>query len=858
LVDRGVGPETTVAVSMERSPDLVVALLAVLKAGGAYLPVDPDYPAERVAFMLEDGAPVCLLTSRGTGLPDSVVAAGSGISCVLVDDITGDEAPDGDLANSERLSPLSLTHPAYVIYTSGSTGRPKGVAVTHSGIASLSATQIDRFGVSGTSKVLQFASMSFDAAAWELCMALLSGAALVMAPKEELAPDRLGALCVRHGVTHMTLPPALVSVLSPQDFPQGGVLVVAGEECPREVAARWSAGRTVINAYGPTESTVCVTAGAPLPVHAQPGPVPIGVPVDNTRVYVLDGALQPVPAGVAGELYVAGAGLARGYVGRSALTAERFAACPYGAPGERMYRTGDLVRRRGDGQLEFVARADDQVKIRGFRVEPGEIEAVLAEHSAVARATAVVRPDGLIVGYIIPSPVAPAADPAVAARDFARTRLPEYMVPAAIMVMDEFPLTANGKLDRAAFPVPEFPASPASRAPRTPAEEVLCGLFADVLGVPDVGVDDSFFDLGGHSLLATKLVSRIRSAFGAELGVKALFEAPTVASLTRSLNGAQEARPALRPASRPKRLPLSFAQNRLWFLHRLEGPSATYNIPLVVRLTGTLDRAALEAALADVVSRHESLRTVFREHDGMPSPHILAPDSVDITVHARRVGAADLDEAVASAVVHAFDLSAELPVHAEVLELSSNDCVFALVVHHIAADGSSLAPLWGDITTAYAARSHGEAPEWEPLPVQYADYTLWQHELLGDTDDPAGPLGRQLDYWKDTLAGLQERMELPTDRPHPAIASYRGGSLTWQWDAELRSGLAELTRSSGATVFMVVHAALVALLSRSGAGDDIVIGSPIAGRMDEALDGLVGFFVNTLVLRTDVSGAPTF
>ncbi|MFJ2766914.1 non-ribosomal peptide synthase/polyketide synthase [Streptomyces sp. NPDC087300] len=875
LVALGVGPETTAAVLMRRSPELAVALLAVLKAGGAYLPVDPDYPADRVAFMLTDGAPVCLLTGGGVTLPDGVAAGAAGIPVVRVHDERSTARAEGDsgtgtelnldlnLDQAERIRPLHLSHPAYLIHTSGSTGRPKGVAVTHAGIDSLSATQIDRFGVAGGSRVLQFASVSFDAAAWELCMALLSGAALVMAPKEDLAPDRLGALCVRQGVTHMTLPPALLPVVAPEDFPSGGVLVVAGEECPREVAARWSAGRTMFNAYGPTESTVCVTVSAPLSAGGRPGPVPIGVPVDNTRVYVLDGGLRPVPAGVVGELYVSGAGLARGYAGQSRLTAERFVACPF-EDGQRMYRTGDLVRRRADGQLEFAGRADDQVKVRGFRVEPGEIEAVMTEHPAVTRAAVVARAGDVLVGYAVRDAAATPTDTELAAsvRDFVRARLPEYMVPSAVVLLGELPLTSNGKLDKAALPVPEFIAGPSFRAPRTPAEEVLCALFADVLGASQVGVEDSFFDLGGHSLLATKLVSRIRSAFGAELGVKALFEAPTVAALARLVGeagGAGRTRPALRAASRPERLALSFAQKRLWFLYRLEGPSATYNIPLVVRLNGPLDRTALESALADVTARHESLRTVFREHDGTPYQHVLTPDAARPALRTRRVDAASLDDAVAAAVRHAFDLGTEAPVRAELLELSPDEHVLALVVHHIAADGSSLGPLWSDVATAYEARSRGgAAPMWQPLPVQYADYTLWQHELLGDSADPDSPLARQLGHWKERLAGLPERIDLPTDRPHPAVASYRGGSLTYRWDTELRDQIAELARRGGATAFMVVHAALAALLARSGGGEDIPVGTPIAGRTDEALDDLVGFFVNTLVLRTDVSGEPTF
>nr|WP_242879866.1 non-ribosomal peptide synthetase [Streptomyces mobaraensis] len=852
LVAQGVGPETPVAVMLRRSPELAVALLAVMKAGGVYLPVDPGYPAERVAFILEDAAPLCLLTSADLAPP-----AGARIPRLLVDDPAMAQEPDGDLTDAERTAALRPRHTAYVIYTSGSTGRPKGVAVTHHGIASLAAAQRERLGVSGTSRVLQFASPSFDAAVWELCMALLSGGALVMAAEDELAPDRLGALCTRRRVTHMTLPPALLAVLSPHDFPAGGVLVVAGEECPHELAARWSAGRTMVNAYGPTESTVCVTASAPLTPHTLSGAVPIGTPVTNTRVFVLDAGLRPVPPGVVGELYVAGAGLARGYLGRPALTAERFVPCPYGEPGERMYRTGDLVRHRPQGGLEFAGRTDDQIKVRGHRVEPGEIEAVMAQHPDVAQAALVARGDQLLA-YVVPATTTVRTGLTAQVREHLRGRLPEFMVPAAVVVLDEFPLTANGKLDRAALPAPEFTTTATARAPRTPAEELLCGLFADVLGVATVGVDDNFFELGGHSLLATKLVSRIRTAYGVELGVKTLFEAPTVAALGRLLAGAERARAALEPGERPERLPLSFAQNRLWFLHRLEGPSATYNIPLVVRLTGSLDQEALREALADVVARHESLRTVFRDHDGTPYQHILTPEESRPAPHIRPVTGTELEEAIGEAVRYAFDLGGELPLHAELLVLSPQECVFVLVVHHIAADGQSLAPLWHDLATAYAARSRGTAPRWEPLPVQYADYTLWQHRLLGDATDPDSPLGQQLNHWKKVLTGLPERTELPTDRPHPAVASHRGGSLTFHWDGQLREELTQLARTENATAFMVLHAALVALLARSGAGEDIAIGSPIAGRTDEALDDLVGFFVNTLVLRTDVSGDPTF
>ncbi|MFT7866116.1 MULTISPECIES: non-ribosomal peptide synthetase [Amycolatopsis] len=1214
LIGRGAGPEQVVALAVPRSIEMIVAELAVLKAGAAYLPLDQDYPAERIAFMVADARPVCVVTTRA--LADRFDG-----DVLLLDDVSWDPAADPAAA-------IVPANAAYVIYTSGSTGRPKGVVVSHAGVAKLVATQSERFGVGPHSRVLQFASPSFDVAFWDLCLGLLSGGRLVIVPAERRVPGpELAEYAHAHGVDFMILPPALLAEFPEDcDLPRDSVLLAGTERVSPELVRRWAPGRRMFNAYGPTEATTNSTLGLCDPEIAPGSAVPIGVPDPGTRAYVLDAHLAPVPVGVVGELYLAGSGLARGYLGRPGLTAERFVADPFGSGG-RLYRTGDLVKWLPDGRLVFLGRADDQVKIRGYRIELGEIESVLAEHPRVGQSV-VVAQDGQLIAYAVPVPdrdqaaerghvdewhdvheemlagspgieenfagwnssydgselplaemrewhaatigriralrpkrvleigvgsglilsrIAPDAETywgvdlsesaienvrrEVAATDYAskvhlaarpahdlghlpefdtviinsvaqyfpsadylaevvrtvagalapggtiflgdirnlrslrafrtavelhrgrtdvaavdqaiaregelvldpdffpalardldgfgdvdlwvkrgtahneltrhrydvvlrkaprrevageqvvafgdlgaverflaaetperlrvtaipdarlagelaavraldtgdaeaavaalgrrdgvdpealyalgeqvgyrvavtlategeleavftrgedgaayrpvrpagapgsyannpaarretgalvaslrahvRDRLPLYMVPSAFVVLDKLPVLASGKLDRKALPSPErFTAGP-GRAPRNPVEQLLCEMFADVLGVPQAGPDDDFFALGGHSLLATRLIQRIRAAVGAEVPVRAVFDAPTPAALAHLLAGAvteTARRPLTRVTERPERLPLSFAQQRLWFLHGLEGGSATYNVPLVMRLAGELDVEALREALNDVLARHEALRTVFPVADGVPYQEVLPEGTVELTV--REVS--DADAEVDAIVRGVFDLGAGVPVRAELLTDGPRRHVLVLVVHHIAADGWSLSPLWRDIATAYRARLHGETPQWTPLPVQYADYTLWQRDLLASEE------AAQLGYWRETLDGLPERVPLPLDRPHPPVSAYRGGFFTFTWDAGLQAALADLARACGASPFMVVHAGLTALLSRLGAGTDIPIGTPIAGRTDPALDDLVGFFVNTLVLRVDTGGDPSF
>ncbi|MFF3898067.1 non-ribosomal peptide synthase/polyketide synthase [Streptomyces sp. NPDC001812] len=859
LIDRGVGPERIVALLLPRSVDIVVARLAVMKAGGAYLPVDPDYPADRIAYMLDDADPVLVITTtrEADRTPESATAGH-----VLLDRLDLAAEPATDPTDTDRRSPLTVAHPAYVIYTSGSTGRPKGVVVCHQGLAAFATMLAQRCAVAPHSRVLQFSSPSFDASVLELCMSLPWGAALVVPPPGPLADEALGRVLAQHAITHALIPPAALATVPATDLPDFTTLIVGGDATDATLVDRWAPGRRMLNAYGPTESTVVATISEPLVAGAGTAP-PIGRAIDGTSVFVLDAALRPVAPGVAGELYLAGEQLARGYLGRAALTAERFTACPYGDAGSRMYRTGDLVRWGSDGALEYLGRADDQVKLRGFRIELGEIETALTACAGVGRSVVLVREDRpgdkRLVAYTVPD-TTPAPD-AGALRAALAATLPAHMVPSAFVTLDALPLTPNGKLDRKALPAPEHTAAGTGRAPRTPREEVLCALFADTLGVPEVGPDDSFFELGGHSLLATRLTGRIRVALGTELQVRALFETPTPAGLAARLDGETAvARRALRLMPRPEEVPLSYAQQRLWFLGRFEGPGATYNIPLALRLTGSVDPAALAAALHDVVGRHEPLRTVFPDIDGVPHQRVLdacdaQPEWAVVDVDADGPG---LDALLAEQVTRGFDLSADLPLRATLFRLGEREHVLLLVLHHIAADGSSLTPLARDLSAAYTARCRGEAPAWNELPVQYADYALWQREVLGSESDPDSVLSGQLEFWRQTLAGVPEELSLPADRPRPAHSSYRGDVVPFALDAEVHAGLAALARESGASLFMVLQAAVTVWLGKLGAGTDVPLGTPVAGRTDSALDDLVGFFVNTLVLRTDTSGDPTF
>ena len=844
LIEHGAAPGRRIALLLHRSADSVVAMLAVLKTGAAYVPIDPAHPDGRVRFVLTDAAPVVALTTSAL--------------VHRLDDFDGVVVAVEDRAIAGRPS-TALPQPqsddlAYLIYTSGTTGTPKGVAVTHHNVTQLLKT-LDEY-LPTSSAWTQFHSYSFDTSVWETWGALVHGGRLVVVPDDVArSPLDFQALLVSEQVGVLTQTPSAVGALSPEGVGSAS-LVVAGEACPPEVVDRWAPGRAMLNAYGPTETTMVVMISAPL--TAGSGSPPIGVPVSTAALFVLDHFLRPVPHGVVGELYVAGDGVAVGYVGRPGLTGSRFVACPFGAGGTRMYRTGDLVRWGTDGQLQYLGRADEQVKIRGYRIELGEIQSVLADLDGVEQAAVIAREDRpgdkRLVGYVTGN-----VDVATARAVLAK-RLPSYMVPTAVLVIESMPLTVNGKLDTRALPAPEYRDTDRYRAPSNAVEEVLAGIYAEVLGIDRVGVDDPFFDLGGDSLSAMRVIAAVNRAFEAGITVRALFESPSVAGLAARLDDASSGLAPLVAVERPALVPLSFAQNRLWFIDQLQGSSSVYNMAIALQLRGTLDVAALRAAFSDVVGRHESLRTVFTAIDGIPHQDVLPADVIDIgweVVDAAGWSRSELDSAVESAAAYQFDLAAEIPLRATLLRVAQDEHVLVGVVHHIAADGASIAPLVADLSRAYGARSAGRAPDWAPLPVQYVDYTLWQREQLGELADADSLISGQAAYWQDALAELPERVQLPTDRPYPAVADQRGASVRIEWPAELQQRVHELAAAHEATGFMVMQAALAVLLGRVSASSDVAVGFPIAGRKDSALDELVGFFVNTLVLRVDLSNDPT-
>ncbi|WP_406209737.1 amino acid adenylation domain-containing protein [Kitasatospora sp. NBC_01560] len=870
FVARGAGPEKVVALGLPRSLEMVAALFAVLRAGAAYLPLELDYPVDRLAFMVEDTAPVCLVT-------DSTAAAlmPAHANTVLLDD-DGVHAELAALPAEPYRAEYDPAAAAYVIFTSGSTGRPKGVVTPYRGLTNMQLNHrqeiFDPVVASAGGRRLRIAhtvSFSFDMS-WEELLWLVEGHEVhVLDEALRRDAEALAAYCAEHAVDVINVTPSYAQALVDRGLLDEGrhrpVLVLLGGEAVAETL--WSKLRDTpgvmgYNLYGPTEYTINTLGGG----TTDSATATVGRPIWNTVAHVLDGHLRPVPVGVPGELYVSGVGLARGYLNRPGLTAERFVADPFGEPGARMYRTGDVVRWRawgsprpeaGGGLLDFLGRADDQVKIRGYRVEPGEIEDAVAAHEDVAQAAVVVREDtpGIkrLAAYLVPAGAG--IDVAEVRNSLAR-RLPEYMVPSAFVVLDALPLTVNGKLDRKALPAPDV--STAGRAPRDAREEILCGAFAEVLGLTEVGPEDHFFDLGGHSLLATRLVTRVRTLLGGRLTVRDLFEAPTPAGLAHRTGDDGERRPALGRRERPQDLPLSHAQRRMWFLQNLDDSGATYNVPLVVRVTGALDTDALRAAVRAVTDRHESLRTVFTERDGSVFQTVLdAPAAAD-AVHVVRSGEQTLAADVEAAVRYGFDLSAELPLRVTLLEIAPDDHAVVLLFHHIAGDEWSMLPFIDDLTAAYTAHTAGAAPAWSPLPVQYADYTLWQQELLGSADDPQSLHSRQVAHWQQALAGLPEELPLPTDHPRRPVAGYRGDTVHAQVPPAVYRGLREVARATGTTTFMVLQAAVATLLHRLGAGTDIPLGAPVAGRSDGGLDALVGFFVNTLVLRNDLSGDPTF
>ncbi|NKR94815.1 amino acid adenylation domain-containing protein [Rhodococcus hoagii] len=857
LIERGIGPGEAVAVAVPRSIESVSSVWGVAKSGAAYVPIDPNYPADRVAHMVSDSGVVLGLTTAEAreALPDSV-------EWLILDDefdrVLAEHSSE-PISFADRTRTLTDADAAYVIYTSGSTGRPKGVVVTQAGLADFCAEQVRRYNLTPESRTLHFASPSFDASVLELLLAVGSGSTMVIAPPTVYGGEELAALIAAQRVTHGFVTPAALASVDPTGLDTFLDVVVGGEACPPDLVSRWAdPRRRFFNGYGPTETTIMTAISDPL-VPGQP--ITIGGPTRGMSLAVLDDRLRPTPAGVAGELYVWGPGVARGYHERPALTAERFVACPFGEPGTRMYRTGDVVRWNASQQIEYVGRSDFQVKIRGFRIELGEIEAVLAAHEDVDFAAVVAHESGaggkVLVAYVRAVPGRTLETSALP--EFVGRSLPRHMVPATVMLLDEIPLTPVGKLDRQALPAPVFEARE-FRAPVGRDEELVATVFADLLGVDQVGRDDDFFELGGNSLIATQVVARLSAAGRAQIPVRAVFEASTVEALAAQIraDSAGPVRKELTAGPRPDRIPLSLAQQRMWFLNRFEPDSTVDNIPVAIRLTGALDVPALRAAVADVVERHESLRTVFPAVDGVGYQVVRPAADIGELLPVDTVAADDLLERVAALTGAGFDLTADIPLRAALFAVSPTEHALVFVVHHIAADGFSIGPLTRDVMAAYAARSAGVAPSWEPLAVQYPDYTLWQREVLGAEDDPTSVLAQQISFWKQALAGLPDQLDLPTDRPRPAVATNHGATHRFALDADLSRAVDEFARQHSVTPFMVVHAALSVLLARLSGTSDIAIGTPVAGRGEAVLDDVIGMFVNTLVLRADVQPGASF
>jgi amino acid adenylation domain-containing protein len=862
----GVGLDTPVGVCLERSLAMPMALLGVLKSGGAWVPLDPAYPKERLAVIVEDTRMPALLTTRG--LAADIPSGDARVVCL--EDLDAEDASDPGW----EIVPEAL---AYVIYTSGSTGRPKGVGVPHFSLANHASACAGRYGLRPEDRALQFTSISFDITSEEIFPTWITGGAVVPRPPG-LFPsfDELHGMIERHGITVANLPTAYWHEWVGELLHTGGrppkplrMVVVGTEQALPERVAEWlevAPGVAWINGYASTEATVTALTYEPGPADANrlrsAQRVPVGKPIANCRVYVLDAAMEPVPIGVHGDVYIGGPNVSRGYLGWPDRTAASFLPDPFAeemgyGPGQRLYRQGDRGRYLPDGTVECLGRSDFQVKIRGFRIEPGEIEAALARHPAVRECVVLVQEDApgsrrLVAYSALDRPATPEE-----LRAFLRESLPDHMVPPAFVVLEALPLNVNGKVDRRALarlaPAPE-PAT-AQEAPRNPFEEVVAAVWAELLRRDRVGLHESFFDLGGHSLLATQLVARLREAFGVDLPLRTVFEEPTVAGLAAAVEAVRRSAegllsPPVVRVPRQAAMPCSFAQQRLWILDQLTPGSPAYNMPLALRLQGRLDLAALGRALDEIVRRHESLRTTFSVAAGQPVQVIGGPAPVDLPVtdlSRAEDPAAEAGRRIEEEARRPFSLAGEPLLRCSLLRLAAADHLLMVTMHHIVSDGWSLNVFLRELSALYGGSL---LPE---LPVQYADYAAWQRGWLqGEL------LERQLATWRECLGGAAAALDLPVDRPRPPVQTSRGGRQAVEVDAGTAGGLQALARARRATPFMVLLAGFQALLSRLSGQDDVLVGTPVAGRTRREVEGLIGFFANTLVLRADLSGTPAF
>ena len=866
LRDRGVSADVLVALCLNRSAEMIVALLGVLKAGGAYLPLDSTYPQDRLRFMLEDSGVTHLITTRQL----AEVLPQTGASLVLLDDAdhAGAIAAQPAIALDRATSPENL---AYCIYTSGSTGRPKGVLVEHRNVVRLIVNDKLPFSFSASDVWTMFHSYCFDFSVWEMYGALLYGGKLVIVPEETTKDPALFLdLLARERVTVLNQTPTAFDSLARAALQRGSELalryVIFGGEALHPIQLReWKREHPavgLVNMYGITETTVHVTFKEVGEQEIATNVSNIGGPIPTTTTYVMDERLRLLPVGVPGEVCVGGGGVGRGYLKRDELTGRKFVPNPYN-PAERIYRSGDLAKLLPNGELVYLGRIDDQVQIRGFRVEPGEVRSRLLEHPHLAQAEVVARKlhDDTyeLIAYVVPSTAVSVNE----LRTHLSSTLPHYMVPSTFVLLNELPLTANGKVDRLALPDPEQSRMDSDYvAPRTPVEEALCAVWSQVLRIKSVGVDDNFFDLGGHSLLATQVVSRVRDRLRVELSLRRFFEAPTVAGMahwieTETETACRSQAPPLQPVPRDDALPPSFAQQRLWFMDRLLPESATYNVPAAQRLQGALNVPALGQALWEVTRRHESLRTTFVVSDGEPKQVIAAAPDLRLAVVDLSQLNADVRERQTRVLARReaerpFDVARGPMLRATLLRLNDHEHALLFTMHHIVSDGWSLEVLRREVTTLYQEFSTGKPSSLAELPIQYADYAVWQRQWL-----TGAVLDEQLAYWKQRLANLRV-LELPADRPRRAGGESRSATATRLLPAELLAGLKELSRQQGCSLFMTLVAVFQTLLGRQSGRDDVAVGTDIAGRNRSEVEGLIGFFVNQLVLRTDLSGNPSF
>ncbi|QNH16239.1 non-ribosomal peptide synthetase [Xanthomonas sp. SS] len=855
LRGEGVGPGQRVGLCVERSLDMLVGVLGILKSGAAYLPVDPAYPQERVEAMLVDGEVEHVLAHASVLEALALLAERT---LLLLDAELRTPLMAGYPQTDPTDTGVDPAHAAYAVFTSGSTGVPKGVLNTHRGLVNLALYQRQALAVGPASRVLAFGSISFDGGVFEWLLALAHGGSLHICSEDDRhSVQRLSALLVRERITHAAIPPALLAQMPLERDYALQLLIVAGEACDEGLAWRWAERCRVVNSYGPSEAAVAATHAEIVPQS----PVTLGRALPNVEAHVFNACGQPQPLGVPGELHLGGAGLALGYLGRPALTAERFMPHPEGSG--RLYRTGDLVRWLPGGELQFLGRADDQVKIRGFRVELGEVAQHLLAHPRVREAVAIVRDetgDARLVAYVVPAGDA-WAHAGRELREHMRARVPDYLVPVAVMVMEALPLNRNGKVDKAALPQPDYAAKQEFIAPDGDTAQRVASIWQRVLKQERISAESNFFEIGGHSLLATQVISHVAEEFGRDIPIRAVFEHPTIAGFARHVDAVanRDAPPTIVATVRDRPLPLSFSQQRLWFIDRLGGGSAQYNMRFGVRLTGTLDDHAVQQAIDAIIARHEVLRTTFAIQDGesVQIVHPPSPQAIgyhDLSPLADEAREAALDRIVRAEAARGFDLTADPMLRCTLVRLDDAGHALLLSTHHIASDGWSMNVLGREFAALYAGFRCGEPVALAPLRVQYGDYASWQRGVL----EHSGALRTQLDYWHAALAGLPPVHALPLDKPRPPLQQFDGDHVARRLDASSLKRLKQLALDNQASLFMVLQSALAVLIGRWSGETDIVIGTPVAGRTQRALEPLIGFFINSLVLRTDLSGDPGF